>query len=92
MIYVLHFIRRQKLSFNKVLIKNGLQVKLINIWVNLFSFRKEFTAWKVSKYGVFPGPCFPVTGHFSRSDSQKLFIKLLKFTQNQIERARMRQI
>ena len=26
-----------------------------------------FTAWKVSKYGVFSGPYFPVFGHFSGS-------------------------
>ena len=27
-----------------------------------FSFRKTITAWKVSKYGVFPGPYFPTFG------------------------------
>ena len=30
------------------------------------------TAWKVSKYGVFSDPYFPVFGYFSRSDSVRL--------------------
>ena len=42
---------------------------------------ETYTAWKVSKYGVFSGPNFPVFEHFSRNDKwvKWNFLLMVKF-------------
>ena len=45
----------------------------------LFDF--QTTAWKVSKYGFFSGPYFPVFGHFSRRETFVVFFGIWQFWQ-----------